>query len=247
MDVPLPIGTPLWSYLIDVSFDNSPKAMAPIGDISGDGRPDVIVCSEDDFIRCFNGNADGTGDVLWEHEVVGGSVYSGRALDIVADRDGDGFEEVVVGVTGGAKLIRMLSGGTCQEIWTYQTDAVGDGGWVYQVDGSRDYSGDGIPEVLACAGDDASDTGPKRAYCLDGLTGVPRWQRPLGGPVFAVIAGEDFTGDGRNDVVAGASNESETQGRAVGINGADAVSVVAQSWNPPWSSTCAVSTTPTIR
>jgi hypothetical protein len=64
-----PMGTPLWSYLIDTDFDNSPKAMASIPDISGDGVDDVIVCSEDDYVRCFNGNAHGTGDVLWEHEI----------------------------------------------------------------------------------------------------------------------------------------------------------------------------------
>jgi outer membrane protein assembly factor BamB len=75
--------------------------------------------------------------------------------------------------------------------------------------------------VLASTGDDGTDTGPKRVYCLNGLSGVSIWERPLGGPVFAVIGVEDFTGDGVPDVVAGASNESETQGRAVGINGAD--------------------------
>ena len=87
-----PIGTELWSYEIDVSWDNSPKAMAPISDISGDGRGDVIVCSEDYIVRCFNGNASGTGDVLWEHEIYSGPVYSSKGLDVVADIDGDGFE-----------------------------------------------------------------------------------------------------------------------------------------------------------
>ena len=220
VDTDYPIGTSLWSYSISGGFDNSPKAMAPIPDISGDGRSDVIICSEDYFIRCFNGNADGTGDVLWEHEIVGGPIYSGKGLDVVEDVDDDGFHEVVVGATGGARLIRMLSGATGQEIWTYHTDVVGDGGWVYQVDGSRDFTGDGIADVLACAGDDGTDTGPKRAYCLNGTNGALVWQLPLGGPVFGVIAVDDFTGDAIPDALAGASNESETQGRAVGINGA---------------------------
>jgi hypothetical protein len=214
------IGTELWTYLIDVGFDDSPKAMAPIADVSGDGRSDVIVCSEDYFIRCFNGNAHGTGDIIWEHEIVGGPIYSGKGLDIVPDVDGDGFQEVIVGATGGARLIRMLSGKTGLEIWTYATNAVGDGGWVYQVDGSRDFTGDGVADVLACAGDDGDDAGPKRAYCFNGLDGALVWQRPLGGPVFAVIAVDDFTGDGTPDAVAGASNELETEGRAVGIDGA---------------------------
>jgi hypothetical protein len=49
------------------------------------------------------------------------------------------------------------------------------------------------------------------------------WQRPLGGPVFAIIAVDDFTGDGIPDALAGASNEMETQGRAVGMNGATGI------------------------
>jgi outer membrane protein assembly factor BamB len=90
---------------------------------------------------------------------------------------------------------------------------------VYQVDGRRDFTGDGIADVLACAGDDGGDTGPNRAYCLNGLDGTLLWQRPLGGPVFAIIAVDDFTGDGLPDAVAGASNDAETQGRAMGLNG----------------------------
>ena len=220
LDSDYPIGTELWSSQFTDDWDNSFKAMAPISDVSGDGRSDLVACSEDNTIRCFNGNAHGEGDVLWSHEIYSGNIYSGKGLDIVDDVDGDGFEEVVVGATGGARLIRMLSGRTGQTIWTYHTNAVGDGGWVYQVDGSRDYTGDGVNDVLACAGDDGKGSGPKRAYCLDGLDGSPVWQCPLGGPVYAVITVDDFNGDDIPDVLAGTSDEWETQGRAVGIDGA---------------------------
>ena len=137
--------------------------MAPISDVSGDGRSDVVVCSEDYFVRCFNGNAHGTGDVLWEHEIYSGPVYSDKGLDVVQDIDGDGFDDFVIGTTGGARLIRMLSGKTGNTIWTYHTNQVGDGGWVYQVDGSQDFTGDGVADVLACAGDDGTDTGPRKS------------------------------------------------------------------------------------
>ncbi len=216
-----PIGRALWSYLIDTDYDNSPKAIATIPDVSGDGIADVIVCSEDDFIRCFNGNADGTGDVLWEHEIYAGSIYLQNALQITEDIDGDGYDDVVVGAAWGARLIRALSGATGQTIWTHDTHEYGGGGWVYQVDCSYDYNGDGVVDVLASTGDDSTDTGPKRAYCLDGLTGESIWETFLAGPGFAIIGVEDFTGDGQPDAVAGASNEAETQGRVYGIDGAD--------------------------
>lgn len=216
-----PIGETLWSYLVDEDFDNSVKAIAAIPDISGDGDADVIVCTEDDFVRCFNGNANGTGDVLWEHEIFSGSVFSQNGLQITDDVDGDGFNDVVVGATGGARLIRLLSGKTGETIWTHDTHEYGSGGWVYQVDCSQDYDGDGLCDVLATTGDDSFDTGPKRVYCLSGASGVSIWETPLNGPGFSVIGVADFTGDGRPDAVAGASNEDETQGRAFGINGAN--------------------------
>ncbi|MBN1280230.1 MAG: choice-of-anchor D domain-containing protein [Candidatus Thermoplasmatota archaeon] len=220
LDAQYPIGDQLWQYYITTSYDNSPKAMAPIDDISGDGISDVIVCSEDDYVRCFNGNAHGTAEVLWEHEIYAGSVYSQKALAITQDIDNDGYKDVVVGAAWGGRLIRMISGKTGATIWTHDTHEYGGGGWVYQVDCRFDYNNDGVLDVLANTGDDSTDTGPKRVYCLDGLTGVSIWECPMGGPGYSVIGVEDFTGDTIPDVLAGASNEAETIGYAFGINGA---------------------------
>lgn len=219
LEADYPMGTGLWNYLIDTDYDNSPKAIAPISDITGDGIDDVIICSEDDYVRCFNGNSHGIADIIWEHEIYAGSIYSQNGLVINEDVNDDGHPDVVVASAWGGKLVRTISGKSGEEIWTFNTDEVGDGGWVYQVDCQYDYNGDGVRDVLACAGDDGTDTGPKRAYCLDGKTGAKIWERPLGGPVFSIISVEDFTGDGQPDAIAGASNEDETEGRVVGLNG----------------------------
>ena len=216
---PWPIGQTLWSVQYTDDWDNSPKAIKPIADINSDGRSDVIVATEDNFIRCLHGNASGTADELWAHEIYAGSVYSDKGLFVCADVDGDSVQDVVVAATGGARLVRMLSGATGATIWTFHTNAVGGGGWVYQVDASRDFTGDGIVDVVACAGDDGDQTGPRRAYLLDGSSGWLIWQRSLGGATFASIAVDDFTGDGVPDVVAGASDLWETQGTGYGING----------------------------
>ena len=216
-----PIGALLWEYEIDTSWDNSPKAIAPIPDVNDDGIDDVIVCSEDDHVRCFSGAALGTGVVLWEHEIYSGDVYSQLGLDISADVNGDGYCDVVVGSAWGGRLVRMICGYTGDEIWTHDTHEYGDGGWVYQVNCRYDYNDDGVPDVLAATGDDSGDIGPKRVYCLNAIDGISIWERPLGGPVFSVIGVEDFTGDGQPDVLAGASNSSETDGKAYGIDGAD--------------------------
>jgi len=215
-----PIGSIIWQYQISGGSDNSPKAIAAIPDINGDGIDDVVVCSEDYNVRCFSGGAIITGSVLWTHNFYNGSVYVQHGLAITEDINSDGYNDVVVGTTGGDRSIECLSGLNGNTLWTHDTHEYGSGGWVYQVDCRYDYNNDDVLDVLATTGDDGSDTGPKRVYCLNGLTGLSLWELPLGGPGFAVMGVEDFTGDGTPDVLSGSSNEAETIGYGKGINGA---------------------------
>lgn len=215
-----PMGTVLWSYQINGGFDNSPKSILPIPDITGDSVDDVVVASEDYYLRCFNGNASVSADVLWATAITpSGSVYQQNGMDVIDDIDLDGYADFVAGTTGGDRSINAYSGKTGELIWKHDTHDVGDGGWVYQVDVSFDYNNDQFPDVLASVGDDGNDTGPKRIYCLNGKTGATIWVNPNGGPNFSVIGVEDFTGDGKPDAVAGASNAAETAGRVYGIDG----------------------------
>jgi len=215
------IGSQVWMTTINSGWDNSPKAIAPIEDISGDGVGDVIVCTEDNFVRCFNGNAYDHGDILWEYEIYSGNLYQQAELFIAEDIDGDGFQEVVVGTTGGDRSVRMINGKTGELIWAFGTDYWGDGGWVYAVDATQDHNGDDVPDVLACAGDDSSDTGPNRAFCVDGTNGDLLWNTPREGPGFGIICIEDVNGDGEYDVLYGASNNSETEGMVKCLDGQD--------------------------
>jgi hypothetical protein len=219
VDTVYPMGTPLWSYLITAGFDNSPKAICPLSDITGDGVAEVIVGSEDNFIRCFNGNASGSADILWETEIYSGSVYNQNSLTTINDINLDGYRDVIVGTAWGDRSIVALSGKTGQQLWKHDTHEYGDGGWVYQVDVHFDFNNDGFPDVLACTGNDGNNTGPVRVYCLHGKTGLSIWEYPAGGPVFSVIGVEDMTGDGHPDAVAGASNQQETSGRVYGLDG----------------------------
>ncbi|MFW6120413.1 MAG: PKD domain-containing protein [Petrotogales bacterium] len=215
-----PIGEVIWQYQITGGYDTSPKAIAPISDINDDGIDDVIVCSEDDYIRCFDGSAIGTGEILWQHEIYSGSLWCQNELTITEDIDDDGYNDVVVGTAWGDRSIHTLSGKTGDEIWKHDTHEYGNGGWVYQVDCSYDYNDDNVIDVLATTG--GTSSGPRRVYCLDGEDGGKIWECPLGsprGPGFSVIGIEDFTGDGQPDVLAGASNSAETVGYAYGING----------------------------
>ena len=221
LDVPWPTGTSLWHYMIDVSYDNSPKAITSVIDITGDKVNDVIVGSEDNFIRCFNGNSHGIADVMWEQEVYAGSVYQQNCLIVIDDIDGDEFQEVIAGTAWGDRSVIAFSGKTGEIIWKHDTHEYGDGGWVYQVYSLYDYNMDGHPDILAATGDDGDGTGPKRIYCLDAVTGESIWECYTGGPNFSVIGIEDINGDNVPDALAGASNDQETMGKVYGISGSN--------------------------
>jgi hypothetical protein len=218
-DVYMPVGATIWQYRISGNYDNSPKAMLFIPDINQDGRADLIVASEDNYLRAFNGNASDDGQVLWELEIYSGSVYQQQGLTNTDDIDEDGFEDIIAGTAWGDRSVVAISSKTGNVLWKYQTNSFGAGGWVYQVDAKFDFNGDGFPDVLAATGNDFDNTGPKRVFCLNGKTGAPIWNAPLNGAVYSVMGIPDFNGDGIPDVIAGASNAAETQGRVVGING----------------------------
>ena len=238
IDTLYPMGTQLWTYLINDGYDNSPKSIRPIPDITGDSVADVIIGSEDDYVRCFNGNASVTADVMWEYDIINGSVYNENDIAIIDDINNDGYKDVILGTTGGSESIIALSGKTGQQLWKHDTHEYGGGGWVYQVEAKYDYNNDGFPDVLAAVGDDGNNTGPHRAYCLDGKTGQVIWSRSTQGAAFSVIGVEDFTGDGKPDVVAGATNASQANGRVFGMDGVDGS--IKWQFNPAGSSTWAL-------
>ncbi|MCD4730908.1 MAG: choice-of-anchor D domain-containing protein [Bacteroidales bacterium] len=209
-----PIGDNLWNYTINTGWDNSVKAITPINDVSGDGITDVIVGSEDNFIRCFNGNASGSADILWENEA--GDVWNQNDIAIIEDINGDGYDDVIAGKTG-IGAVKAISGKTGEIIWTFDTQQFGDGGWIYQVWTGFDYNEDDSNDVLAASG--GSATGSRRIFCIDGISGDAIWVKFTDGPNFSVIGVEDFTGDGKPDVIGGASNSNESEGKVHGING----------------------------
>ncbi len=123
------IGEQLWSYQVPESSDRSPKAMASISDITGDGKADLVVCTEDNYVRLLNGNASGIAQQIWQREIYSGSVYQQDALSIIADINSDDYEDVIVGTAWGDRSIVALSGKTGQQIWKHSTTNYG-GGWL---------------------------------------------------------------------------------------------------------------------
>jgi len=217
----LALGDVVWDVSLPPSSDNSPKAIHWIPDITGDTRPEVVIASEDNIIRCFNGNASGTGQVIWEREIYAGSLYQQQAIALGGDIDSDGIPDLVVGTAWGDRSVIAINSRTGEIMWKFQTNQFGQGGWVYQVDARNDFNGDGFPDVLAASGNDQFGTGPRRVLCLNGRTGQMIWNYAFTGPVFAVQSIADVTGDGVPEVFAAGSNNGESQGRVALINGAN--------------------------
>lgn len=238
VDTLYPLGAPLWYFMINAGSDNSPKSIVPGPDITGDGVADVIIGSEDDYIRCFNGNSSADADVLWETFIYAGAVNSQNCIAIIDDINNDGIKDVIVGTAWGDRSIIALSGKTGLQLWKHDTHEYGSGGWVYQVDCKYDYNGDGFPDVLAATGDDGGGTGPRRIYCLNGLTGIPVWQTPTGGADFSVLGVEDFTNDGHPDAIAGGTSASQSLGKIYGIDGTNGS--IKWTHTPPGSSVWAL-------
>jgi hypothetical protein len=189
--------------------------MAP-GDFSGDGKPDLLVRNADGQLLMYRGNGTGT----WATgigQVVGGGWGGFTALLAPGDFSGDGFPDVLARDSAGT-------------LFMYRGD--GDGGWLTgkgEAIGSSwqgfssiipagDFSGDGKRDLLAVHPD-----GTLYMYRGNGKGG---WVLGRGEPVgggwagfSALASGGDFSGDGKPDVLARASDGTLLMYRGNGKSG----------------------------
>ncbi|NQT97320.1 MAG: choice-of-anchor D domain-containing protein [Candidatus Marinimicrobia bacterium] len=237
------IGTELWHLTSNLDYEKI-IACRNFVDITGDGIRELLVADNEYQVHCVNGNSSGKADIIWTFSSqLGtywtGSIYQEPGLKVTGDLNGDGIADVVVGTAWGSRSIFTLDGGDGSIIWYFDSHTIGGGGWVYEVDGKYDFNSDGIPDILACAGDDSYGTGPKRVWLFDGSNGNLIWQHLFGVAVASVISIQDATGDGIPEVVCG---ESVNSGSAYVylLNGANGNTLY--SWNSGSSAVMALTT-----
>jgi outer membrane protein assembly factor BamB len=235
---PVALGAPLWTYtVVDHPVSNTGrlvKAVRAIGDITGDGKPDVVVSTENYWTMALNGNASGTNDSIWAFNTFISNYSAGsigttgdyshqKALDVASDLNGDGVKDIVIGTGGGNEHVYAIDGRNGHMIWTFGTDhpdsfSLGD---ITAVDVSTDYNSDGTPDVIAAAAATQSGGvgGRRSVYLFNGTNGAILWQAPLPGFTHGVTAIGDISGDGLPDVIGAVGEPSYKVSGFNGLNG----------------------------
>jgi hypothetical protein len=236
----LALGEPFWTYTVPNNPRTSSnqklmKAVRAISDITGDGKPEVVVSSENYFTMALNGNASVDNDSLWAFNTYianysAGSIgstgdYSHQKALAVADLNRDSFKDVIIGTGGGNEHVYAINGRTGHLLWQFGTDhpdsfSLGD---FTGVDASMDFTGDGVPDVLgAAAATEVGGVGGRRSiYLFNGTNGQIRWIAPLLGFTHAVTAIPDVNGDGVPDVIGTVGEPSYKFQAFSGANGSE--------------------------
>lgn len=223
------------------------SSLSGVPDVDGDGRGDLLIGAP----REDGGSRDAgraylmsgaTGEFLRALESPGAEFNGmfGSSVSGLPDTDGDGYGDVLVGALedgdGGASSVgraHLFSGATGALLLTLgPPDPDGSGLFGLSTSGVPDADGDGHGDVLVggFVDGDAGTGSIGRAYLFSGATGAllqtlesPNAQR-AGGFGLSVAGVLDADGDGRGDLLVGASREnvgdSENAGRVYLFSGA---------------------------
>ena len=236
---PYNYGYMFWEYQVPLhpnSSSASPRieGLKYINDITGDGIPEVIISTENYWTMCLNGAASGMTYPIWIFTTYMSSSNAGSiganfeygvqdAIQIANDLNGDGINDVVLAVGGGNEHVYALNGRNGEILWQYGDDINWSLGDFEAVDVQRDFTGDGVVDVLAIADGNDQGTGYKRAYLFNGTNGDIVWEHyyPGPNPSFGktIISIDDLNGDNLPDAVIAYGNNGTTDLAVRALNG----------------------------
>ena len=179
-----------------------------IGDIDGDGVPDVAsglnYFDDEPTLWCLSG---ASGDTIWTSDQYNG-IYQDEGLAGVQDMNGDGYGDILLATPGGyappGRCLILVSGVDGSLIWlwsAYENISTG-AGWGYSCCFMEDQTGDDLPEFLGGFGS-TGGANTSAAACLNGASGDTLWTRTTANAVEDVLAVPDVTGDGAEEIYLG--------------------------------------------
>jgi len=197
-------------------------AVAGIGDVNGDGIPDLLVgvpkkdVSEDlpdvGSAYIFSG-ANGSFIRSLDPPAQGGAEANGRFGTAVAnagDVNGDGVSDILIGAPGQGRayVFNGATGALIRTITSPVAETLPSFG--FAVAGGRDVNGDGIPDFVIGA---PQQGGKGAAFVFNGANGTLLRTLRAAPQAFAKFGASvalipDVTGDGRPDVMVGAPDHT---------------------------------------
>ena len=203
-------GSILHSIAGSGSSDRFGYDLACAGDVTGDGRDDLIAGSLFGGVKVISGSSGAVVNTIGANSP---DIY-GRSLDSIADLNGDGVRDIVIGATQedffnpGSGFVDVVSGTSGFSLFTVNGQNIGDR-FGHEVAAVGDWDGDGKEDFAASA--------------LPTAPSVNSYVQIISGETQAVLlelngasASEDFgtsiaspgdtTGDGRLELAVGAPN-----------------------------------------
>jgi hypothetical protein len=190
------------AFFFDTTVPN--HALAPVGDVDGDGGSDFVAGTKDRFnVGAVDVRSGKSGSLI--RTIVGNAASDGFATTLGAcgDLDGDGVRDILVGaplhkVGGHATGSVMIYSGATGAFLRQLDGAFDQQHFGADVDGLDDLDGDGVADFVVAS----SDSVHGRVQLFSGASGA-ELQRIDGEPAALVRNVGDLDGDGVSDFVSG--------------------------------------------